>query len=179
MVLRKSSRSWTTTPRSNRKPGGRAGQRPLPKSTNLPQRYKPSSNRCPRRRREPGTGVPALRWQTRNVAPPVVEEAVQAACDERPAAITSENEGADEADDSEVPATLQVEALRILPPDDSDLIVILDAEAHIAQLSRTAGKRTARSTANCLRNSAGTEGQDVSTPTPGHWRRRPGRFPHP
>jgi type II secretory pathway predicted ATPase ExeA len=79
-----------------------------------------------------------------SVATPVVAEAVQAVCDERPAAAAPKNEAADEAadeaDDSEAPATLQVEALRILPPDDSDLIVVLDSEAHIAQLSRMAGK---------------------------------------
>ncbi len=74
------------------------------------------------------------------VASQVVAEAVQTPCDERLAAVDSEDETADEADDGETPATLQVEALRILPPDDSDLIVVLDAEAHVGQLSRTAGK---------------------------------------
>ena len=78
------------------------------------------------------------------VAPQVAAEAVQAPCDPRVEAVALEDEAAeettDEADDDETPATLQVEALRILPPDDSDLIVVLDAEAHVGQLSRTAGK---------------------------------------
>jgi hypothetical protein len=83
---------------------------------------------------------PALQQQAATVAPQVVAEAVQAPCDEPLAPVASEGETSDEADDGETPATLQVEALRILPPDDSDLIVVLDAEAHISQLSRTAGK---------------------------------------
>jgi len=57
-----------------------------------------------------------------------------------PAATVLEDETAYDMSDGETPLTLQVEALRAVPPDDSDLIVVLDAEAHIAQLSRTPGK---------------------------------------
>jgi hypothetical protein len=78
--------------------------------------------------------------QTPAAAPQVAAAAVQTPCDEPLAAVSSEDEPADEADDGETPATLQVEALRILPPDDSDLILVLDAESHVAQLSRSAGK---------------------------------------
>ncbi len=88
----------------------------------------------------PTAASPPSATQTTTTAPQVAAEAVPAPCDERPAAATSEVEPAEEADDDETPATLQVEALRILPPDDSDLILVLDAESHIAQLSRPAGK---------------------------------------
>jgi hypothetical protein len=57
-----------------------------------------------------------------------------------PAATVLEDEAAYDMSDGETPLTLQVEALRAVPPDDSDLIVVLDAEAHVAQLSRTPGK---------------------------------------
>jgi type II secretory pathway predicted ATPase ExeA len=81
---------------------------------------------------------------TDTVTPQVVAEAVQAPCDQSlesvPLEAEARDEAADEPVDDESPATLQVEALRILPPDDSDLIVVLDAEAHVGQLSRTAGK---------------------------------------
>ena len=50
------------------------------------------------------------------------------------------DEDRDQDSDDESPMTLQVEALRTMPPDDSDLIVVLDAEAHLAPLSRTPGK---------------------------------------
>ncbi|NLF70003.1 MAG: AAA family ATPase [Candidatus Anammoximicrobium sp.] len=36
--------------------------------------------------------------------------------------------------------TLRVAALRDLPPDDSDLILVMDAQSHVAPLSRMAGK---------------------------------------
>ncbi len=77
---------------------------------------------------------------TDTAAPQAVAEAVQAPCDQRMESVPLEDETVDDADDDEAPATLQVETLRVLPPDDSDLIVVLDAEAHVGQLSRTAGK---------------------------------------
>lgn len=86
---------------------------------------------------------PSSKQQAGTVPPQVGEEAVQILCDERPSTVGSQDEteaAVDEEDNDEMPVTLQVEALRILPPDDSDLIVILDAEAHVGQLSRTAGK---------------------------------------
>jgi hypothetical protein len=46
----------------------------------------------------------------------------------------------DDVGEGESPVTLQVEALRTMPPDDSDLILVLDAEAQLAPLSRTPGK---------------------------------------
>lgn len=52
----------------------------------------------------------------------------------------SGDESGDASDDEESPVTLQVEALRTMPPDDSDLILVLDAEAQLAPLSRTPGK---------------------------------------
>jgi type II secretory pathway predicted ATPase ExeA len=73
------------------------------------------------------------------VMPPVVEQAVEEPGDELPATAAGEVE-TDETGDSEDPATFQVEALRVLPPDDSDLILVLDAESHVSQLSRTPGK---------------------------------------
>ncbi len=82
----------------------------------------------------PGGDAPAARETS-----PVAAPSGAASCEPEPAPVTLKVElPEDEADDA--PATLQVEALRILPPDDSDLIVVLDAEAHVGQLSRTAGK---------------------------------------
>jgi len=79
--------------------------------------------------------------------PPAVQGTAHAAaqterapCETEPAAVTLQVGMSEEDEDEDAPATLQVEALRVLPPDDSDLIVVLDAEAHVGQLSRTAGK---------------------------------------
>ncbi len=47
---------------------------------------------------------------------------------------------AEDAAEADEPSTLRVAALRDLPPDDSDLIVVMDAEAHAGLLSRTPGK---------------------------------------
>jgi type II secretory pathway predicted ATPase ExeA len=72
----------------------------------------------------------------------VVAAAMPAPCEDMPVAVVLQDQTAEETSDGdeESPVTLQVEALRAVPPDDSDLIVVLDAEAHIAQLSRTPGK---------------------------------------
>ena len=56
------------------------------------------------------------------------------------AADETTKENADETEAGDEPVTFQVEALRSLPPDDSDLILVLDAEANVAQLSRSPGK---------------------------------------
>lgn len=53
------------------------------------------------------------------------------------------NDEASEAefgDEGQPPATVRVAARRAIPPDDSDLIIVLDAEAHVGQLSRVPGK---------------------------------------
>jgi len=70
----------------------------------------------------------------------IVAPAADISCEAQPAAPVLDEETAYDMNDDENPLTLQVEALRAVPPDDSDLIVVLDAEAHVAQLSRTPGK---------------------------------------
>jgi len=63
--------------------------------------------------------------------------------DEEEAAVVTAAEHEDPSEDplqSDEPQTLRVAALRELPPDDSDLIVVMDAESHVAPLSRTLGK---------------------------------------
>ena len=79
--------------------------------------------------------------------------ATAAASQDRPAATPAEGEEeaaavtavehedlSEDTLESDEPDTLRVAALRDLPPDDSDLIVVMDAEAHIAPLSRVPGK---------------------------------------
>lgn len=56
------------------------------------------------------------------------------------AAVVAEDEPVEEVAPEGESATLRVAALRDLPPDDSDLIVVLDAEARVGQLSRTPGR---------------------------------------
>lgn len=61
--------------------------------------------------------------------------------DEAPlAAAVQDDEPFDDTASQDEPATLRVAALRDLPPDDSDLIVVMDAETRVGQLSQTPGK---------------------------------------
>lgn len=84
----------------------------------------------------PGTAsIPATVLASEEAAPPTADEAA--------ATVVTAAEHEDPSEDalqSDEPQTLRVAALRDLPPDDSDLIVVMDAESHVAPLSRTPGK---------------------------------------
>lgn len=81
------------------------------------------------------SAIPATATPPPAIAPPTEKEqlAVQAA-------VVEEEEPFEDGAPEGEPATLRVTALRDLPPDDSDLIVVLDAESRLGQLSRTPGK---------------------------------------
>lgn len=81
------------------------------------------------------SAIPATAAPPPAIAPPTEKEQ-QAVL----AAVVEEDEPFEDAAPEGEPDTLRVAALRDLPPDDSDLIVVLDAESRVGQLSRTPGK---------------------------------------
>jgi hypothetical protein len=75
-----------------------------------------------------------------SAAPQEINQPAEADDEAAIAAVVQDGESLEDIAPHDEPATLRVAALRDLPPDDSDLIVVMDAEARVGQLSQTPGK---------------------------------------
>jgi len=73
-------------------------------------------------------------------APQEINQPAEADDEAAIAAVVEDDKAFEDIAPHDEPATLRVAALRDLPPDDSDLIVVMDAEARVGQLRQPPGK---------------------------------------